>query len=199
MVFKGRLAFAILSLFILQACSQWFYTLGRPLSAADAPDPASQPLVSDVMVSLGPPQRMSATASGYVMAWEYWAIREDSFGLRIGGGGIDLFSLDYGTARAKGTFLLANFNHEHQLQGSAIAEWDSDAGGGKGIQPLFGVVSVVEVGDLLRDMPQHRWGATWLERLPRTLNSASDPGSGQAGIEQRGTPRAVGQNSLDFR
>jgi hypothetical protein len=194
-----RLLCCLLLALMLQGCSQWFYTLGRPLSAADAPDPVKQPMVSDVMASLGPPQRMSATASGYVMAWEHWDIREQSLGIRLGAAGADIFSVDYGSARAKGTFLLANFSHEHRLQGSAIARWDSDAGSGKGVQPLFGIVSVVDVGDLLRDMPQHWWGGTSLGRLPHTLNVGSDPNSGQAGIEQRGTPRAIGQNSLDFR
>lgn len=184
---------------ILQGCSQWYYTLGKPLSAADAPDPMQQPRVSDVLATLGPPQRMSATSSGYVMAWEYWDIREQSLGISLGAAGADFLSIDWASAQARGTFLLATFTSEHRLLGSAIAEWDSDAGGGRGIQPLFGIVSVVDVDDLLRDMPQHLWGATSLGRPPHTLNSASDPDSGQAGLEQRGTPRRIGQNSLDFR
>ena len=57
---------------------------------------------------------------------------------------------------------------------------------------------VVDVDDLLNIMPQHQWGAASLAELPVTLNADNRPDLGQNGIEQRGTPTAVGQRSLEM-
>jgi hypothetical protein len=54
------------------------------------------------------------------------------------------------------------------------------------------------VGDLLRPMPQHGWGALSLERMPRSLNVANSPDVGNAALEQRGPPVGAGQRSLEF-
>lgn len=194
-----RVVCAGLLLLCFQGCSIWKYELGTPLQPDDAPNPQLETDVGSVMQRLGPPQRMSSTASGYILAWEYWAIDERSLGFSLGAGGADLLSVDWGKARARGLFLIVNFDHQHQLLGSAWKEWDSEVGGGRAVQPLFGIVSVVDVDDLIDDMPQHTWGATWLGRLPKTLNAVNAPESGQAGIEQRGTPRSIGQHSLELR
>ena len=183
----------------LQGCSFWYYELGTPLSAANQPDPDKGVMMSAVLKQLGPPQRISATPNGYVMAWEYWYITEKSFGLSLGAGGADFLSVDWGTANASGDFLLLSFDRDHQLLTSDFKEWDGNAGGGRGVQPLFGFVEVVDVKDLLHSMPQHDWGAASLEPPPTTLNSQSRMDTGQNGIEQRGTTRSVGQHSLEMR
>jgi hypothetical protein len=95
-------------------------------------------------------------------------------------------------------FLLVSFDREHRLVDSSFVEWDRDAGGGQGIQPLFGVVEVVNVGDLTNNMPQHRWGMFSLERLPVTINADNHLDTGENGLEQRGTPTGVGQRSLEM-
>jgi hypothetical protein len=182
----------------LQACSLWYYELGTPLTAADAPDPEQGITMQEVFDQLGPPQRISATVNGYVMAWEYWTITEKSLGISLGATGAQFLSLDWGTANASGDFLLLSFSREHRLLSSHYEEWDRDAGGGQGIQPLFGAVEVVDVNDLLRPMPQHDWGGASLEALPTTLNSDSRMDTGQNGIEQRGTTRRVGQHTLEL-
>lgn len=182
----------------LQACSLWYYELGAPLSAADAPNPEQGITMQEVFDQLGPPQRISATVNGYVMAWEYWYITEKSFGLSLGAGGADFLSVDWGKANASGEFVLLSFDRDHQLLTSNFEQWDRNAGGGRGVQPLFGFIDVVDVDDLLRRMPQHDWGAASLEPLPTTLNSDSRMDTGQHGIEQRGTTRGVGQRSLEL-
>ena len=131
------------------------------------------------------------------MAWEYWQISERSFGISLGAAGAEFLSADWGTSRAKGFFLMLDFDHDHELIGASWAEWDKDAGGGRGVQPLFGFVSVVDVDDLTGRMPQHVWGANAMRQTPVTLNDRSNMDSGQGGLEQRGTPRAVGQHALE--
>ncbi|PLW69625.1 hypothetical protein [Pseudohalioglobus lutimaris] len=181
----------------LQGCSQWRYSLGVPLSAAQTPTPATTPTLTEALRQLGPPMRLSATADGYVLAWEHWQVSEDAIGLSLGALGADMLSLDWGRARMRGEFIIASFDHGHQLTSAAFSSWDSAAGGGTALQPFIGV-SLVDVDDLLQYMPQHRWGSMSLERLPRTLNTQSRPDTGQSGVEQRGTPTGTGQRTLEM-
>jgi hypothetical protein len=37
-----------------------------------------------------------------------------------------------------------------------------------------------------------------LRPIPKTINSNSDPNSGQSGIQRRGTPTGTGQQSLEM-
>ncbi|HEY6131405.1 MAG TPA: hypothetical protein VIV27_05265, partial [Halioglobus sp.] len=104
----------------------------------------------------------------------------------------------WGEMRIKGEFLLLTFDKQHQLTSATRSHWDNYGGGGKAIQPLFSFVSVVDAGDLLGPMPQHRWGGSLLQRLPRTLNLNSNSETGQHGLQQRGTPSAIGQQSLEM-
>lgn len=200
MVNIARLAAVLITSVLLTGCyTQWRYDLGDHLTRPNMDQLEDGMPMSEVMDIFGPPQRMSAGASGYIMAWEHWQVDEDSLGFRLGALGADLLSLDWGKSRIRGEFLLVTFDREHRLSGTTVSEWDSDAGGGQGIQPLASVLSTVDVDDLVDTMPQHGWGATYLQELPRALNTPSSPNSGQAGMEQRGTPPTIGQKSLEYR
>jgi hypothetical protein len=185
-------------LWLLQGCTQWSYELGQPLSQSRIPTAEDALSLTAVLAELGPPQRISSAPSGYVMAWEYWQVRENSLGVSLGAMGADFLSVDWGRANVSGEFLLLTFDREHRLSGSTLSQWSGGVGGGSAIQPFFGVVDVVEVGDLVGRMPQHRWGATRLLPLPEAINSASRPDMGDTGIQQRGTPTGVGQQSLEM-
>jgi len=198
-IFGNRLSPIIALAFcvLLQGCSQWRYTLGQPLTEAQTPNISSTPSVTEAMAQLGPPMRLSATPDGYVLAWEHWRISEDAIGVSLGAMGADMLSVDWGSARMRGKFILATFDHQHRLTAAAFSSWDSAAGGGTALQPFVGI-SLVDLDDLLDAMPQHDWGALGLDRLPRTLNAQNRPDTGQAGIEQRGTPAGVGQRTLEM-
>ena len=64
------------------------------------------------------------------------------------------------------------------------------------MQPLFSVVPVVDVSDLLDTLPAHDWGAMSLDSLPETLNHVQRIENGQ--LEQRGTPTGTGQRVLEM-
>jgi len=183
---------------LLTGCTQWrHYELGLPLAESQMPRPEDGWTLAQVMGELGPPQRISAAPHGFVMAWEYWEIDEIKVGVGSFITGVDLVNIDWGRATAKGQFMLLSFSHDHQLVSANFEAWDRDAGGGQGVQPMFSAVDVVDVGDLLDPMSEHRWGSQSLRRIPVTLNQQNRLDSGQAGIEQRGTTRAVGQHSLE--
>lgn len=183
----------------LAGCSQWHYTLGAPLTDLDTPQLQAQSTLAEVLAVLGPPQRISASDNGYILAWEHWRVSENVLGVSLGVLGAEFLNADWGTTRARGDFLLVTFDQRHQLSSATSATWDSDAGGGQAVQPLFSFVEVVEVEDLVRHMPQHVWGASLLQELPQTLNAGSSPDTGAGGIEQRGTPGTMGQRSLELR
>lgn len=189
----GSLLFAAL----LGGCTQWHYDLGDPLTATDLPDTAQTTTLAQVLSELGPPQRLSALSSGYVLAWEHWQVNETTVGLSLGLLGTDLLSLDWGKAHIRGEFLLLTFNRQHLLTGGSFSNWQGEAGGGQAVQPLLSLVSMVDVDDLVARLPHHQWGSTLLEPIPQMLNSGSRPDTGQNGIQQRGTPSGVGQQSLE--
>lgn len=186
---------AVILVLLLSGCTQWRYELGSRLPAETLPASASS--LGDVLTRLGPPQRLSALGNGYVLAWEFWQIREDTIGLSLGAMGADLLSVDWGKAHMHGEFLLVTFDRQHRVTSSSFARWSNDAGGGQAIQPMLGLVSLVDVEDMLADMPQHQWGGSLLSPLPEAVNSHSRPDTGQSGIQRRGTPTGSGQQSLE--
>lgn len=192
----ARIAGALLACWLLTACSQWRYDLGTPLPALDLPPQKTS--LAHALDLLGPPQRVSASDSGFVLAWEHWHILENTVGVSLGALGADFLTADWGEMRVRGEFLLLTFDRQHQLTSATRSHWDNYGGGGKAIQPFMGLVSVVDAGDLIGPLPQHFWGGSLLQRLPGTLNMGSNPGSGQSGLQQRGTPTAIGQQSLEM-
>ncbi|MFT4632041.1 MAG: hypothetical protein ACI8PP_002808 [Candidatus Pseudothioglobus sp.] len=189
----------LLMLFValLSGCVQTrYFELGLPLTEEDSPDPKADVSMADVMERLGPPLRLSATPNGYIMAWEYWHVSQISVGFSPAGA--DFLSLDWGSATAKGDFLLMSFDKKRRLLTSHLKEWKFNAGGGQGIQAFASAVDVVDIDDLLERLPIHEWGFNSLDELPTALNRDSRMDSGQRGLEQRGTSRRVGQHSLEM-
>lgn len=184
---------------LAQGCSQWHYELGTPLPARENTGLQTGTRLAEVLSALGPPQRISSADPGYLMAWEYWQVRENTLGFSLGAFGADFLSVDWGGARVSGRFLVLTFDRQHRLSAAGFSEWDGHSGGGRAIQPLFGVAEVVEVDDLVRDMPQHTWGASLFQRLPEALNTRNAPGAGDTGLEQRATPSGSGQRALEMR
>lgn len=198
---SGRRCAGLLAcLLLLGGCTQWRYELGEPLPAAAAAFGSGEPpALGGVLSRLGPPLRVSPIAGGYALAWEYWEIDENSLGLSLGAFvGMDFLSLDWGEAHTRTQFLLLTFDRDHQLRDVSYLAWDSDAGGGRALQPFLGMLPVVDVDDLTEPLPQHGWGRAALERLPVTLNRNQHLDQGRAGLSQRGAPLGVGQRSLEM-
>ena len=184
---------------LLGGCiTQWHYDLGARIDASEQSLPPAGTTQAATLLQFGPPHRMSASDTGYVLAWEHWNVSEISVGFSLGAAGADFLSVDWGRMRAKGEFILMTFDHHNLVSAAARSEWDSNRGGGQAVQPFFGFVSVVDADDLVRRMHQHNWGMGVLSPPTQTLNRDSSPYTGQAGLEQRGTPRGVGQQSLEM-
>lgn len=179
------------------ACTVWDYELGLPLAGAETVAASGTPL-KDILERLGPPLRVSALDGGFVLGWEYWQVRDSSLGFSLGAAGADILSVDVGAVLIAGEFLVLSFDTGRRLTGGSFARWDSSAGSGAALQPLVGLATLTDVDDLVETLPQHEWGAAWLRRLPEALNTPSRPDMGESGIQQRGTPRGIGQQTLEM-
>ncbi len=182
----------------LSACSHYSYDLGQPLTKDQYSGITAGAPLAMVLAELGPPLRVSALPNGLVLAWEHWEVRETRVGISLGFAGANAMSLDWGTTATEGEYLLLAFDEKRRVIDGAFTRWKNDAGGGQAIQPFGGFLSVADVDDLLQGMSQHRWGASSLKRLPAALNGHSDPDVGANGLEQRGTPRGIGQRVLEM-
>lgn len=198
MIRTSKLALALGLALLLPGCSQWQYELGTPLPASGTEWTEGTPL-RDLLLHLGPPQRISSSPGGYVMAWEYWRVRENNLGLSLGAVGADVLSVDFGEALVSGQYLVAAFDRDHRLAAAGYSEWSGNRGRGRAIQPpTFGAADLVDIDDLVGPMTTHHWGGTLLEPLPQSLNQANAPGRGNTGLEQRGTPTGAGQRALEI-
>ncbi|MFV0476653.1 MAG: hypothetical protein ACK5ME_02320 [Parahaliea sp.] len=182
----------------LTACTQWQHELGLAIDAQTPSHLQTSMSMAEVLAELGPPLRISASESGYIMAWEYWQIHEQSVGISLGTVGADLLSIDWGDASVSGQFLLVSFDHNHHLSNLSYSTWNKDIGGGQAIQPMVGA-DLIDIDDLTIPLSQHNWGQDLMESLPKVLNLHNSPGQGTAGIEQRGTPTGTGQRSLEMQ
>ena len=198
MMAKASARTLLLSLLLVASgCSQWRYELGDALDA-DYLQRARGESLAEVLATLGPPLRFTTADDQLFMAWESWRISQSALGVSLGFAGADFLSVDVGNARIRGDYLLLGFDAQRRVSAAARATRDDSLGSGAAIQPFYGFVSVVSVEDLLRDLPQHVWGAGMLRPLPGVLNNPQSPGLGDSGMEQRGTPAGAGARSLEW-
>ena len=185
-------------MFALGGCTQWHYNLGEALPGAAAS--LETGLDSrEVLARLGPPLRVSAIPGGYVLGWESWQVTENVLGFSLGALGVDFLSIDIGRADTRNEALLLTFASDHRLTGGSWHGREDSVGGGRSVQPLVGLVPVVDVDDITERLPQHNWGRAALEPLPIGLNRAQRPDMGQGGVAQRATPTGTGQQALELR
>lgn len=187
-------------MFALGGCTQWHYNLGEALPGAAASLATETGLDSrEVLARLGPPLRVSAIPGGYVLGWESWQVTENVLGFSLGALGVDFLSIDIGRADTRNEALLLTFASDHRLTGGSWHGREDSVGGGRSVQPLVGLVPVVDVDDITERLPQHNWGRAALEPLPIGLNRAQRPDMGQGGVAQRATPTGTGQQALELR
>lgn len=188
---------ALLLALMLCGCTQWRYELGEPLPAREVLPDAHGLTLRTVLEHYGPPQYISATAAGWVMAWEHLTIGEDSVGISLGLLGADFLNADWGEMQTSGEYLLLSFNRQQRVTSTQRSTWDANSGSGMALQPLASVFSLVDSDDLRDTLPQHAWGSSLLQRLPAGLNRRSNLEEGSNGLQRRGTAGSIGQHSLD--
>lgn len=179
------------------SCSQYTYVMGDDLVDANVGDWVGMS-ASQVFSTLGPPHKLSGTTDGYVLAWENVTVVEQSAGFSLGLLGLNALQADWGSAAAEGELVLVMVDRSWTVIDVSGSRWNRSVGDGAGVQPVAAIAPLVDVDNFLTPMPHHFWGANMLLPIHQAQNNAMRPDTGQSGIQQRGTPRAVGQRSLEF-
>jgi hypothetical protein len=142
---------------------------------------------ADVLVALGPPAKVTALPSGFAFLYESTQVLQRGIALSFyfirasvtkGERGLDAYVVVFDE---RGLVV----GHEKLTKSVPLS--------------MTFAVSIPTGGpprELSAAAPQHHWGMSLLNPLPQTLNAANDIDAGMHGLEQLGTPRAVGQRTL---
>jgi hypothetical protein len=188
----------LLSASLTGACSVIREDVGQPLLI----DESALQVAADyhaVLDLLGPPHRLSRTASGMAFLYEEIDLFETQLGLNLSSGDVALFKAVLARGEAIRRLVLVSFDSDGATQAIYSGEMEGALARGAGLQFLFEVSGVVDDEDLSQSPAAHEWGYALLEPdLPVALNRASRIDGGHAGVEQQGTPKAVGQKTLEL-
>jgi len=142
---------------------------------------------ADVLVALGPPAKVTALPSGFAFLYERTEALQR---------GIALSFYFIRASASKGDRLLDSYVVVFDERGLVVGHEKLT----KSVPLSITFSLTIPTGGPPRELtavaPQHHWGMSLLNPLPQTLNAASDIDAGMHGLEQRGTPRAVGQRTL---
>jgi hypothetical protein len=142
---------------------------------------------ADVLGALGPPAKVTALPSGFAFLYESTQVLQR---------GIALSVYFIRVSVTKGDRVLDSYVVVFDERGWVIGHEKLT----KSVPLSMTFAVTIPTGgpprDLVAAAPQHHWGMSLLSPLPQTLNTANDIDVGMHGLEQRGTPRAVGQRTL---
>jgi hypothetical protein len=161
----------------------------------------------DVMSELGCPLKVARYGDGVAFLYEYIYIKEGQLGISYDGEQwgtpvIDFaewIKFTFGRASANREALVMTFDRDGILQTERFTAWDQKLGTGFSAQFIVDVGSVVDTSNVRSAVDPNDWGAMMLRPLPQTLNTEQSIDDGRFGLEQRGTPRKVGQRTLEMR
>ncbi len=196
--FAQWLALICLASPLMVGCSHLTSGVGRPLPQKPAKLMVGTSTVSDVLNTIGPPSRISATAGGFAMLYEYNSVDEKQLGFSISAPVLRWFKFVGAKSWLEHQTWLLTFDTNGLVQSWGEEHWRNVLGKGGGAQILVTVSSLVDSSQVRRPAPQHDWGRSWLVPLPRGLNSAQSLENGSFGLEQNLAPTAVGQRALEM-
>ena len=193
-------ALGLLGLMVVSSgCSQIRDDVGQPL-VVDEEQVAVAADYHQVLRLLGPPHAVAAGKSGMVFLYEEIDLIEQQVGINLSKGNIALFKAVAARGMAERKLLLVSFDHRGQTQAVDYRERSDAEASGAALQFVFAVAGVVEDEDLRQVPAAHEWGFGLLEAdLPVALNRQQNLTTGKAGVQQQGTPTAVGQHTLELR
>lgn len=179
-------------------CSYLTSQVGPALPEKPATLAVGQSHLSDVLKVMGPPSKISAVADGCALLYEHNSVKELQLGFNIDAPVLAWFKFVGAKSWLEHQAWLLTFDSEDVLRGWGDEQWRKPLGKGGGVQILVTVASLVDSSQVRRPAPQHTWGMSSLERLPKVLNTASSLDNGAFGLEQTLAPTAVGQRTLEM-
>ena len=142
---------------------------------------------ADVLVALGPPAKVTALPSGFAFLYESTQVLQRGLALSV---------YFIRASVTKGDRVLDAYVVVFDEHGLVVGHEQIT----KSVPLSLSFAVTIPTGgpprELTASAPQHHWGMSMLNPLPQTLNAPNDIDAGMHGLEQRGTPMAVGQRAL---
>jgi len=193
-----RVLIALAALTQLLACSQIREDVGQPI-VVDVQSLEAIHSYGEALAAFGPPHGVVRSGASLVFFYEEIDLVETQFGISLSTGDVSLLKAVAARGTAAHRLLVFIFDDEGRVQSARYAESQQDSGQGAALQLLFAVAGIVEDDDFSLSPPSHHWGLQLLQPdLPVALNRAQALDAGTGGLEQRGTPTAVGQKTLEL-
>lgn len=189
----------IVVLLMLNGCSYLTKKMDTPIDSSVTELANVKTHYYEILDELGPPAYISSVADGFAFQYETLQIDEQQFGISAN---IDIFrwfKLAYGRASVKSEVHTFVFNNNGYVQAYGKQHIKDDAGKGISYQFIVKFTQVVDTSYLEKPSAQNNWGFALLQPLPVALNREQSMDSGTHGLEQRGTPMAVGQRTLEIQ
>ena len=142
---------------------------------------------ADVLAALGPPAKVTALPSGFAFLYESTQVLQR---------GIALSFYFIRVSVTKGDRVLDSYVVVFDERSLVVGHEKLTKSVPLGMAFSVTIPTGGPPRELAASAPQHHWGMRLLNPLPQTLNAANDIDAGIYGLEQRGTPMAVGQRTL---
>lgn len=186
-------------LVIASGCSVIRKEIGEPLPVGSEALSRTRDY-HEVLDVLGPPHSLNQSEHGMTFLYEQVDLTEKQVGISLGVGDVSLFKLVVAREIADRQVLVITFDADGLTRSVGYREWSEVAATGAALQLIVVVAGVAGAGELTEPPPAHQWGFGLLEAdLPRLLNRGNSPETGNAGVEQKGTPTNAGQRTLELR
>jgi hypothetical protein len=174
-------------LMLISSCTRIHISNDKEIDAARTHLIQHNTTYADVLVALGPPAKVTALPSGFAFLYESTQVLQRGLALSVYFLRVSVTKGDRGLDSYVVVFDERGLVVGHEKLTKTVP-----------LSVTFAVT--IPTGgppqELTASAPQHHWGMSLLNPLPQTLNAANDIDVGMHGLEQRGTPRAVGQRTL---
>lgn len=153
-----------------------------------------------VLQQLGPPAEMSVVPKGLAFLYEHITTREMQIGFNFRNVKyLNWFKFASGKGVADRQVFLLIFDENGILRQQGFRGYHDNMGSGFAVQLFIAIASMVDSSYLDDAVGPNEWGMSLLMPLPQTLNIRQSLDTGTQGLEQGGTPVAVGQHTLGLR
>jgi hypothetical protein len=194
-----RLLLIILISWVGTSCTIIKKDLGQPVSLSQLHLEEKTTDFHYLLEHLGPPNKLSALPDGFAFLYETVAIKENQLGLGIPLPILEWFKFSIAQGKADYQTLLLTFDQAGMMQSHQFRKRQDNLGRGVSLQIFFAVAPLVNTKLVQRPSGAYNWGRLLLQPLPSMLNVRQSLETGEAGLEQRGVSRAVGQHTLELR
>jgi hypothetical protein len=186
------------ALFFATGCSSFRTDMGHPLSGSVQNYTNGQTHLQTVLDNMGPPNAATKLPDGFAFLYEYTRINEFQLGISVNVSVLRYFKFLHAWNSLEREVMLVTFDKQGTVRNATMRTWKGSLGGGSAVQVIVNVMSLSDVAQFLQPADANNWGDRLLQPLPTTLNSAQSLRTGEHGLQLRGPPEFVGQETLEM-